>query len=195
MNSNLTLCRTRFTCRIVRRWCALTEAAAPQHAARCVACQEYFAAVASLEEALRRDALRSTPLPSIGFEQRILSTVRTSGRELEVAAPRRTAWLPAWTGFAALVAVALVLAWSNRPPRPPVDLRSTAADAALVVDTVENLSSQLVDSVIPTTAQFVARNPLQQEASSLYADARSAIGFLAMNFLPKGKDNAPPRSG
>ncbi|MEO6244258.1 MAG: hypothetical protein ABIQ12_02375, partial [Opitutaceae bacterium] len=50
---------------------------------------------------------------------------------------------------------------------------------------VGTLSRRLVETVIPTAGEFAANNPLRQEFDAIYSDARSAVGFLALNFLPE----------
>jgi hypothetical protein len=69
-----------------------------------------------------------------------------------------------------------------------------ATEAAVIVDAVETFSNRLVDSVIPSAGKLVAQNPLQEEIGSVYSDMRSALDFLALNFLPASTTRAEPRS-
>ena len=153
MNSNPSSSRPRFTCRVVRLWSALSGAAESRHVSRCADCQEYFNAVQLLGVALRRDALQSTPVMSPGFERRILNSVRTSTEDPEAPPPRGFRYLvPAGAGGLAVAALAMMVTWSNRATHPEI----TREDARAVVSAVQTLSSQLVDTVIPSTADFVA---------------------------------------
>ena len=195
MSSPASSAPVRFACRVARRWSAVTGATGSRHAAACPDCQEYFRAAHALDAALRSEAMRAQPVMSTGFERRILNAVRAS----EVAAddlPARRGFrqlLPLASGALAVAAIAAIMLWAN--------LASTrreivsANDAQLVVRAVQSMSTQLVGSVLPSTGEFVANNPLQQEVDSLYADARSALGFLAMNFVPGRTEKARPSSG
>ncbi|MDP3069747.1 MAG: hypothetical protein Q8N18_05630 [Opitutaceae bacterium] len=170
---------TRLICRIVRPWNTVTGGGA-RHLETCAGCQAYFAAIGALERTLRRDAsawsAATTPAPSTGFEQRLLNAVRPPVQ------PKRSrlahfGWMAA-TALTAAIAVALF-----RPAAAPAG-RATAADAVLVAEAVGRASRGFVEHVIPSTGALVADNPLQREFGAIYADARSALGFLAMNFLP-----------
>ena len=71
------------------------------------------------------------------------------------------------------------------------------AAAAMLANAVDTVSRGLVETVIPTAGEFAANNPLQREFDAIYSDARSVVGFLAMNFLPNspaGTTPAPTRS-
>jgi hypothetical protein len=200
MNDITFLDRPAFRCRVVRRWCALTGSAAVPHVHSCGDCRAYFQAAAALEHSLRSSVPAESDVAS-GLEQRILRAVRESTPAPQLSGRRRAAVWPAAVALPALAAAALVVLWPKQPaPRlaaqPVAVANASAVDAAAVVSAVESFSNRLVDTVIPTTAEFVATNPLQQEMDSLYADARSALGFLAMNFLPPAsRENRPPRSG
>jgi hypothetical protein len=79
-----------------------------------------------------------------------------------------------------------------RGPEP-----STAEQTAAILETVETLSTQLMESVIPRAGGIVSTNPLQEELGLVYSDMRSALDFLALNFLPTAPPSSelPPRSG
>ncbi len=108
-------------------------------------------------------------------------------------APREDSRSP-WIRGLALTSVAAVAAlvftrtsWLDRGQ----DANHLAReDAALLVDAVESFSHRLTDSVIPSAGQLVKTNPLQDELGSVYADMRSAIDFLALNFLPSSTRTA-----
>lgn len=183
--------RARLVCRVVRSWCSAESA----HVSSCADCQRFFAATRVLETSLRRDAAKLSIEADTdhGFEQRILHAVRRS------AAPVRTRHRGGLgiTGAAlAAVAIGLVIFQGRRASEMNAVSASLArADAALLVDAVQTLSHRLVDSVIPSAGALVADNPMQRELDSIYADARSALGFLALNFMPAAGQRAEPRSG
>jgi hypothetical protein len=184
----------RLLCRAVRPWHAATGGGA-RHIEACADCRAYFAAAEALDLTLRRRAPAwseaTTPAPSTGFEQRLLNAVRTPAP----AAPRparasHLGWAAA-TALTAMVAVAFF-----RPPGAS-PTRVTEAEVALLTQAVNTASRGLVEKVIPTTGALVANNPMQREFGALYADARSAVSFLAMNFLPAAPAepaSAAPRS-
>ena len=195
--------RPRLVCRIVRQWCAVFGGQNSRHVASCADCQAYFHAGAALENALRleaRELVRTTPV-SDGFERRLLQAVRSSRSTQEPV--RSTAWGSAWGigAVTAAAAIAVVAVYLNRDADPfgrsDVAGTTTATDAAVMAEAVESLSNQLVESVIPSAGKLVAANPLQQELGSVYSDMRSAIDFLALNFLPSGAPapaSAPTRT-
>ncbi|MBL9201063.1 MAG: hypothetical protein JNL39_11180 [Opitutaceae bacterium] len=169
----------RLVCRVVRHWHAAAGGGA-RHLETCADCRAYFAAAAALDQALRRAApawqKAETPAPSTGFEQRLLNAVRTASAP-PPARPTHLGWAAATT-LAAVVAVALIY-----PARGP-SAKTGEDEAALLAKVVTTASRGLVENVIPSTGALVADNPLQREFGAIYADARSALGFLALNFLP-----------
>lgn len=187
--------RARLFCRIVRHWSSEESA----HLAACVDCQQFFAASRALESGLRRDASRLAVEPDAGFEQRLLNAVRRA----EAAPAREEAFRHRsglWLAGAALAVVAcgVFVAQREAGKRSQTEVASgaTAADAAVIIDAVQSLSDRLVETVIPSAGAMVADNPLQRELDSLQTDARSALRFLAMNFLPAAPAAAAqPRSG
>jgi hypothetical protein len=183
MNS-LSSSQPRFRCQVVRAGRALFDHAGDRHVASCPDCQAYERAAGGLEAELRREgnALRRlSPAPSAELSRRIQRAIREEGIAAESHLGRggRAVWLAG--SFAAAAALALAF-YVQRPTSPG---RSGASeDAAAVVAVVEQLSVKLRDTVIPAGAEIVADNPLQRELDAVYSDARSAIDFLAMNFLP-----------
>jgi hypothetical protein len=179
---------TRFICRVVRFKTALSGDAAQTsgHAANCPDCQAYFRADDVLVNALRRDTFRETQPSSEGLASRIALSVRQY-------TPRpRKSYAAVWTSLAgatAVVALSFFIVRQNSPQRlgssenlAATDIRP--ADVANLVANVDSLRIRLLDSVEPTAEKIATQNPLTQELNSVQADARSALGFLAMNFLP-----------
>jgi len=187
--------RVRLVCRVVRQWCAVTGQAEPRHAATCPDCRAYFETGDAVEGALRRDAgawSQAAPAQSAGFERELLRSIR----EAAVApAATRTAG-GAWRSFGvAMAACAVVVGigyvqFGGGTLRRDVPDTTIAAETAVVMETVESLSLGLVETVIPSAGALVADNPLQREFDSIYADARSVLGFLALNFLPTAPESA-----
>lgn len=184
---------TRLLCHVVRQWSVFAGHENSRHVASCVACQEYFRAHVQFDHALRRDAeesVRTAPAFSGNLEWRIMQAVQTGAQ----TSPRRRASGPRglWTigALTAAVAVVVTMVSLNRQPSSSTaredvaNSTPTAADAQVIVQAVESLSNRLVDSVIPSAGELVADNPLQQELGSMYSDVRSALDFLALNFLP-----------
>ena len=182
----------RLTCRLARGAIAIfgdTTAGEPRgpgsaHANACADCREYFAACDSLESSLRRDATRDWHEAPAGLEQNILRAVRQAA-----PAPRRTR--PVWLALAGAAACALaaVVFFQDgfSPARPPV----TDVKPAEVVVAVS--PQQIWNNLKPSANAVLAADPLQKEAAAVAADARTALNFLAQNFLPTAPDH--PASG
>ncbi|HUR60065.1 MAG TPA: hypothetical protein VM029_20245 [Opitutaceae bacterium] len=186
--------RAPLRCRAVRFGISLAgeNAIFTRHIASCPACQRVLQLDDDLECALRRDARRIGLEAPIGLERRIMAAV--------VAAPRtepvfRTPLV--MLGAAAVAAV--VLAFSLREPAPLASVARDAgatpeaADGTAVLAAFQALSSPGLTAVDTPAATLAAANPLRQEIESVYSDARFALGFLALNFLPTRTD--APRSG
>lgn len=193
--------RPRLACRVIRTCAAVFDLSRSRHVAGCAECRAHFDSLTEFDITLHRaalDASRQTPAASTGFERRILQAVRESaaGPDRSPGTLRRFK-LSHIAGFAAAAAVAAIVftrgPWRDRSDEPGMIAR---AGAELLVDTVDSLSSRLTESVIPSAGEMVARNPLQQELGSVYNDMRSALDFLALNFLPTAPaSTAPRRSG
>lgn len=187
---NTSSSRPRFVCRIVRQWSAVAAGGGARHAESCADCQAYFESAAALDSAFRREAgawAQAMPEPSVGFEHRLLRAVAQPA----VSAATKRPWVGygAWAATAAFaVAVAFVF---FRPSSGPTRA-SNQENAAMLVSAVESVSRGLMETVIPTTGALVARNPMQREFDAIYSDARSALGFLALNFLPASGTAAVP---
>jgi hypothetical protein len=62
----------------------------------------------------------------------------------------------------------------------------TAPEIATVAPARAPVAGGLWSEIKPAAGALLAADPLQQEADAVVADARSALGFLALNFLPAG---------
>ena len=86
----------------------------------------------------------------------------------------------------AVAAVALIAVLVKYPAYSGHNGMDTSPPAqvndALVV--AKSISTLWQNSVVPSAQTLVADNPLQHELDSVYSDTRSALDFLALNFLP-----------
>ncbi len=191
-----------WSCRIVRLWGAV--AATPpakgglghRHLAGCAACQRWAAANDELATALRRDARRTNAVPP-DLTQGIMQAVRSS----RVPANDRSASARApWALVAAVTCLAATVAlWTQwhatdrAAGEPTVAVSDTAVDSAQVA---ANGVSTWSGVVAPIT-DVIKEESLEAEAKSVYADAQSAVRFLALNFLPtaaeRDSSDAPRR--
>ncbi|HEX3728540.1 MAG TPA: hypothetical protein VHV47_01960, partial [Opitutaceae bacterium] len=58
------------------------------------------------------------------------------------------------------------------------------ADSVQLAQAVQAMPAQVWGQVQPQVEAVLAQDPLQQEKDALASGARSALGFLAYNFLP-----------
>ena len=179
--NTLTSSRPRLMCRLARSSHALFDRIGARHFARCSDCQLALRAAEQLESELRRTAavLRQTaPKPSPDLERSILR----AAREAKISPAPGRSWSFAWAAGAALAVATVVFV--QRGPTPLARPASTSAEAIALIEEAGDFAAEFTDTVIPSAAVAVANNPLQQELGSVYADARSALHFLALNFLP-----------
>jgi hypothetical protein len=179
--------RPRLVCRVVRQWSALSQPPHSGHGITCVDCRNYFAAIQSLETELR-DHAGATRLGPAGdeFAQQIIQTVRTeaSASMRAGSSSRGRLWTFGAAVAAAGVALLLALNFKSQPGTKLAAQPSSSEEAEVIVTAVQSLSRGLVDSVIPSAGKLVATNPLQEELGLVYSDMRSALHFVALNFLP-----------
>ena len=187
--------RPRLLCRAVRHWCAIVGEHRSRHAASCPNCRSYFEARNKLDQALRRDALVAGADPLVAdrdFEREILRAVRSFTPNRERAIPIGV-WLGGGLGAVAAFVAFLAVSNPDRLRKGGLAETSTAEETAVILNTVETLSTQFVESVIPAAGGLASQNPLQRELGSVYSDVRSALDFLALNFLPTARIEAPPQ--
>lgn len=192
--------RSRLTCRVVRAWSVLGGAprkgAPARHVAGCPECRAHFAAESELEARLRRAAPHHLqPLPD-GFEHRMERALAAAAREDRAPARPATPWLALGSAFAGVAAVIVLAVFLMRPADRPASsdaVADAAADPKAVLEesmqVAQALNDRFWNDVAPTATSFVRENPLQQEMSAVYSDARSALQFLARNFLPDNAGN------
>jgi hypothetical protein len=186
--------RPRLLCRVIRLWAALrgddhaTSATglAGRHAAGCADCRAYFGTADAFENQLRREArTQIRPMPE-GLDYQIIQAIRRTS----APARRRSPTLPILYALAGAAAVAvaafLVVRQIVVPPRD-----DPSADIRMLVTMVQAVPGQLRQTVAPSAVELARRDPLRQELDSVYSDARSALNFLAANFLPADGDAFP----
>jgi hypothetical protein len=189
----------RLICRAVRGWQSVfgDAAAAPitgpgsGHAAQCEDCRRYFNAGRALEASLRRGAFRQRQAVPADLEQRIIRAVRQSAPP----PPRRT--LTGLVPLALAGAVAALAVVLSLPPRAPAPVKTgspvASRPAATAVADVP-VPDALWARISPQAGTLLQGKPLQDEVDSVYADAQSALHFLALNFLP-GNPAQPAGAG
>lgn len=177
----------RWSCRVVRGWRAVFGSAPRQsgfgssHIASCPACQSFFAANHNLETVLRRDAARGNQSAPAGLDERIMQEIARSPH-------RRVARLrPGTTALAITGAAAAILAiafWYFKPANPPGSNHPAGNRPAVAAMPGGPAARQPWAAFTPSVDALLRQDPLQTEVDSVYADARSAVRFLALNFLP-----------
>lgn len=188
----------RFLCRIIRWWAALTEPSASSvgtkaargHRARCPDCRAYFQSQAAIETRLRSEAQTATPNTPTGLEHRIAEAVRHAHAPNRTR-PRSKAIFPLWAGgLGAATAAAILLVLFNRNAHSSTGpAQADSAEIIAVFNTVTMLPHRLNKLFTPPSPDIATADPLNSELDKVKADARSALGFFAENFLPAGRSN------
>lgn len=176
------------TCRFFRSWRTLREAHDPvrpswvsRHLETCPACRADDAAHARLCEALRAEAAGGRAAAPPFLAGRIVHTLAAR----PPATSPRFGWLAVGlTGTTALAAVVLALALRFWPsPNPPATPSLTNSGPKPLAPTL------LAETALPAAERLLELSgtldlPLQNELDAVMSDARSAVQFLASNFLP-----------
>lgn len=118
-----------------------------------------------------------------GLEQRITDAVRRA--QVPARAPQRRA-LPLWVAGlgTAAAALALFIVLHRNSPRAPASAKVEPAEIAAVFTAVTALPQRLSAAFAPSPTPSAEVDPLRRELDNVKADARSALNFLAENFLP-----------
>lgn len=183
----------RVTCQVIRFWSAVrSENTAPSpHLENCPSCRDFFVFTQQLQTRLRQDACQVAVTPPPGMEGRIMEAIRFS------APPRRESHRNSGLSFAlAGGAAALVCVGLWQFHLGPFGGHGTGtpgeytADVAALVAAVRSLPSDLSQKIASPTVQLAQDNSLGREVENVYSDARSALDFLALNFLPASSTDA-----
>lgn len=172
----------KLACRLARLSSALRDDARPRHAATCPACHAYFAARSGLETELRRTAPATRTAAPDDLERSIMAAIHRS--RVPEPEPRRPRPWGAFAAYGTAVAVIALGAVYFQRAKEPATREIAAADAQAIVESVTSISTDFSQRVLPTAGALVTDNPLQTEATAVYQSARSALDFLALNFLP-----------
>lgn len=183
--------RPRVLCRAVRGWSLLagdpTTGATARHRATCPACQKFFAASDALDARLRAAAPRRAQALPAGFEQRMERALAPVTRESAAAEPG-SPWV-LWSFLGSVVAAAAVAFVLLRPPAIP-----HSGVGELANQQAESPTLDLRPLSGGALLELAQENPLQREIDDVYADARDALRFLALNFLPASEPTEAPSS-
>lgn len=189
MNTLPTSPRPALTCRIARGWHAVFgREAMPRtgHLATCPDCRAALARDAAFDAALRHDARVESVAPRAGFEESLIRAVQRSTREADAPvrgwSVNRAGWLPLAAAAACAVIAFVAL---RQPPARPAPAGHVSGDLANeAVAALEAGAIRFFDAVGARTDALLQRDPVRTEVAAVYADARIAIDFLALNFLP-----------
>ncbi|MGH8019789.1 MAG: hypothetical protein ACREIA_16205 [Opitutaceae bacterium] len=198
MNSTL-------SCRIARLRAAFTGKPSA-HTETCASCQAWFAAEAALDEQLARESrpLTRRPAPE-GIEQLVMAGIRarqqSARNSTRRSAPRRRGLVFGSALAATAAAVAVIFLARDPAPSPDSEYNMAAAETwqpeevAAMVASVEAIPGRLRATLVPSATRLANANPLMNEVDSVYADARSALDFLALNFLPSDTAASDKKQG
>jgi len=197
--------RPRPMCRLVQGWVSVfgDGEAAPRrgfgsrHAATCDCCRQFFNGCATLESSLRREAVRENADVTPGLDRQIIEAVHRSAR----VPSRRRSPLAAFVLVGATAAAALAVMFLLKSPALINGPVLASAGSAAGNSTDLSAGGAGWSELPPAAGAILDGEPLQHEADAVYSDARSAIGFLALNFLPSvpqslttGVEQAAPRA-
>lgn len=178
-----------FSCRVARQWSALSGHA-PRHVEACAECRAFFAAGDALESALRRTAHAERIAAPAGFEQRLVNAVNRATRTAPPPARRTSPWIGFFSFAAVAACAALAVVWL-RPSDDPVATDLDATTLATASAVIDALPFEALSELRPRAEALLQQDPLQSEANAVVSDARVAVRFLALNFLPAKAE--PPR--
>ena len=198
---NSAVSHPRLVCRVVQGWVSVAgDGAAPsppapggRHVAGCACCREFFQRAHELEAGLRRTAEGQRAAVPPGLERRIARAVRQQAPSAGRIFPR--AVRGAFVALGATAGVALTVMVFQKTAAPEWGaVRPSRGAAAGRQTTHESADGGLLGRIQPGANALLGAEPLQHEVEAFYADARSALGFLALNFLPTVPGDAPPET-
>ncbi len=181
----------RLACRAVQAWESLAGDGegpragswAARHCGTCAGCRNFFAKGGELSTTLRLAAVDGRESVPQGLDRRINAAVRRATRAPGAVRTSNRSWAWASGGVAALAVLAFVATRQSDDEERIVPSVVTVAHA----ETGEAGpwdEGGAWDSWQPKTEALLEGEPLRREVDALYADARVALGFLALNFLP-----------
>ena len=96
------------------------------------------------------------------------------------------------TAAAASVAVAVFLLPRQPASQKPGVIASTQAEEPI---NVAYAPKHIWNSLMTGSDALVEKNPVQDEVDAVYSDTKSAIRFLAMNFIPSDPKKSAEEEG
>lgn len=151
------------------------------HLESCASCRAFYEGQRTLDRALQHPVADKEPYPA-GLNTAIMRAIRSPDEEVQVPAVRRRQFSP-WLTPLAFASVALLAAVYLLVREPKLDEPVLAnVEPAPIEDVVvqETPPSDYIRSW-----SIAINQPLDNELESVVADARSAVQFLAFNFLPE----------
>ena len=190
----------RLACRVLRGGRALLgDGFGARHVAACEGCRQFFDAGDELEFQLQRAAKRQRPPVPAGLERRIAEAVHRSARAEPTRRRRSMAAGISFAAAAACVALVVFVSQKSPAPKPGAEIVSVGATPAAGIAS-DSMFDRWWSGLQPSAGAVLDGQPLQTEAAAVYSDARSALGFLALNFMPsvvlasaQAEAPAPPR--
>ena len=187
--------RPRFVCRMVQGWVAVLGdgrdprpgSAGARHVAGCAGCSLFFHTGKHLDTSLRRAAATGAEPVTPGLDQRIIRALQHRPRAAERPLPRVGPGSLLLAGAAAVAGLVTLIIRESSVPGNEVGTSPTVAAVASAP-----AAESVLERLQPGAAALLEGAPLQQEAAAFYSDARSALGFLALNFLPAPVEEAAP---
>ncbi|RKX35072.1 MAG: hypothetical protein DRP71_04880 [Verrucomicrobia bacterium] len=151
------------------------------HLERCGSCRRYYGQQREVAEMLQRPVDEKIELPA-GLNESIMRAIREESEPRAIRRDRRRRFSP-WLAPAALASVALAAALV-------ILLQDTRPDSSQVAESDPGSPEAGVTSVGSAPSDYIRtwsvaiNQPLDNELDNVVADARSAVRFLAINFLP-----------
>jgi hypothetical protein len=175
---------------LARLRAALANPAPLSHVASCPACQEYFAANAELDQQLTMQARHRPEAVPAGLDDRIFQALQPTLRQNRRRRAPRT-WLA--VGLAGVTAVVALVMVQSRPAAPAAGPAVASVEQPLAPENsatpepvlVDQWSDRLWGALAADASETAPENPLRRELAAVQADTRSALRFLARNFLPE----------
>jgi hypothetical protein len=195
----------RLICRVVRATHAdlcldgAPSSWAARHVAGCADCTAYYEGAQELEQALKRDAV-AMRIHSPDLDRCITAALQAERNKdsRSVRATRHRSPAGAIIVSAGALAVCAVgVALFVSPPKsgaPEVAQAVTSAEVNETMAAARQLGHRVWSRVQPGALVLEETQSLQHELDRVYADATTALNFLAANFLPSGSTESSPQT-
>lgn len=154
------------------------------HLERCASCRRYYEQQREVAEMLQPPADEEIGFPG-GLNESIMRAIRQESPP-QRARPGRIRNLSPWLAPVALASIALVAALILPLRNPTPDRPLIAAGDSGSPDPAMAPSGPAPSDYIRSWSTAIDQ-PLDHELESVVADARTAVHFLAINFLPEDR--------